>query len=67
MHKVLSLTGLPHTASHRQSPEYGGIICDAEGLTEWQTLIAHLLCERALGPGSRWAPYIAILPDQVGV
>jgi len=29
-----------------------------------QTLCLHLLCERARGARSRWAPYIAMLPDQ---
>lgn len=29
-----------------------------------QTLCLHLLCERARGAASRWAPYIAMLPDQ---
>ena len=36
----------------------------AAGLTEWQTLIIHLLLERARGTESPWAPYIAALPDQ---
>ena len=36
----------------------------AAGLTEWQTLILHLLVERARGEASPWAPYIAALPDQ---
>ncbi|KAF5834793.1 hypothetical protein DUNSADRAFT_8434, partial [Dunaliella salina] len=34
------------------------------GFTEWQALILHLLCERARGPSSHWAPYINMLPKQ---
>jgi len=30
-----------------------------------QVLILHLLCERAKGPASFWAPYIDMLPKQV--
>ena len=46
------------------SPAGAGAAGGAAGLTEWQTLIAHLLMERARGDASPWAPYIASLPDQ---
>ncbi|MEW5299247.1 MAG: hypothetical protein WDW36_002280 [Sanguina aurantia] len=46
------------------SPEYGTLIVSA-GLNEWQALLLHLLAERAQGPLSFWAPYLAVLPDQL--
>lgn len=32
--------------------------------THTQALVLHLLCERAAGRDSFWAPYIAVLGDQ---
>jgi hypothetical protein len=31
-----------------------------------QALVLHLLVERARGVASRWAPYLVLLPPQVG-
>ncbi|GIL78941.1 hypothetical protein Vretimale_207 [Volvox reticuliferus] len=34
-------------------------------LNDWQSLILHLLCERALGPISQWWPYLNTLPQDM--
>ena len=53
-----------HTA--RGSPACGRLVAEA-GLNEWQALLLQLLCERAAGEASFWAPYVAVLPqDMVG-
>ncbi|GLI66009.1 hypothetical protein VaNZ11_009712, partial [Volvox africanus] len=49
----------PETA--RASKACGRAIRDA-GLNEWQSLILHLLCEKALGSKSFWWPYLDTLP-----
>ncbi|WIA29874.1 hypothetical protein OEZ86_012343 [Tetradesmus obliquus] len=41
----------------------GKFVKSAE-LPEWQALVLHLLCERAAGADSFWAPYIAVLGQQ---
>ncbi|KAF6255861.1 hypothetical protein COO60DRAFT_168180 [Scenedesmus sp. NREL 46B-D3] len=41
-----------------------GKLVKAAELPEWQALVLHLLCERAAGPDSSWAPYIAVLGRQ---
>jgi hypothetical protein len=35
-------------------------------LNDWQALLLQLLCERAAGAASFWAPYVAVLGDQAG-
>ncbi|CAI5965186.1 unnamed protein product [Closterium sp. NIES-64] len=41
-----------------------GPLSRAAQLTGWQTLLLHLLWERAKGQGSFWEAYIAMLPDE---
>ncbi|GAX78440.1 hypothetical protein CEUSTIGMA_g5881.t1 [Chlamydomonas eustigma] len=47
----------------RKAQDYGHIV-DSAALSEWQALILHLICERARGKDSFWAPFISALPDQ---
>ena len=53
-------------ASAEADAEYGPLVREGP-LTEWQALVLALLCERAKGDRSFWAPYIAQLPDQASV
>ncbi|KAG2423002.1 hypothetical protein HXX76_015600 [Chlamydomonas incerta] len=48
----------------RGSAACGRLVAEA-GLNEWQALLLHLLCERAAGEASFWAPYIAVLPQDM--
>ncbi|EFJ52648.1 hypothetical protein VOLCADRAFT_120141, partial [Volvox carteri f. nagariensis] len=48
----------------RASEACGRTVREA-GLNEWQSLILHLLCERALGSRSFWAPYLDTLPQDM--
>ncbi|GIL45147.1 hypothetical protein Vafri_2473, partial [Volvox africanus] len=52
----------PETA--RASEACGRTVREA-GLNEWQSLILHLLCERALGSRSFWWPYLDTLPQDM--
>lgn len=45
------------------SARCGELVRRAE-LNEWASLVLHLLCERAAGADSAWAPYLALLGDQ---
>ncbi|KAL6745779.1 hypothetical protein V8C86DRAFT_2967048 [Haematococcus lacustris] len=44
-----------------QDREYGPLLAGGGG---HRALVLHLLCERARGSTSFWAPYLALLPDQ---
>ena len=44
------------------SSPYCGALVDQAGLKTWQAMCLHLLTERAAGPASRWAHYLATLP-----
>ncbi len=52
------------TAASAASSEAGGALVKSADLGEWEALVLHLLAERALGPRSAWAPYVAVLGDQ---
>eukprot|EP00878_Enallax_costatus_P025743 GHUV01027569.1.p1 GENE.GHUV01027569.1~~GHUV01027569.1.p1 ORF type:complete len:479 (+),score=142.47 GHUV01027569.1:685-2121(+) len=53
------------TADTAAKSSYCGRLVTEEQLTEWQALVLHLLCERAAGADSFWAPYIAVLGHQM--